>query len=154
MTERSERGQDHFTLRLRVRARAANMPPMIRSRSSRSLIALITALLLLACQVAFAAEACASSMRGMSESMAAMPCHDAEGEHGSPVDQAPATSGCQAGKAVADPVKTPVFALADLPAMRVTYLERVVSSSAARTVPAHVVCSSPPLTILHCRLLN
>ena len=129
------------------------MPTMIRNRASRSLIALVTALMLLACQVAFAAAACANGVRE-SESTAAMPCHHEEGDRGSPVDTAPAAGGCQAGKAVAEPAKVPVFALADLPAVVVTYLEPVALDAAARTHHAHFVSSSPPLPILHCRLLN
>ena len=127
---------------------------MIRSRSSRSLVALVTAVMLLACQIAFAAEACAHSLRSVSDSAAAMPCHDAESDRGSPVDTAPAASVCQASKAVPDNVKVPVFALADLPAVSVTYIKPLAFIVAARALPAHVVCSSPPLSILHCRLLN
>ena len=124
-------------------------------RSSRSIVALLTAVLLLACQVAFAAQACANGARGSAESTAAMPCHDAEGDHGSPRDAAPpAASVCQTNNAVADTVKVPVFALADLPAVAVTYREPVPSAAVARARPPHVVCSSPPLNILHCRLLN
>jgi hypothetical protein len=139
---------------LLARARAATMRPMIRHRASRSLIALVTALLLLACQVAFAAEACANSIGRTSENTAAMPCHDAADERGSPAGQAPAVSGCEASKAVADPVKVPVFALADLRAVLVTYLQPIAVAAVTRALAPQAVCSSPPLTILHCRLLN
>ena len=131
------------------------MRVMLLARSSRSLVALVTAVLLLLCQTAFAAQACAHSLSSSSTALSA-PCHG-EGEDisaGSPLTPA-SVSVCESAKAVSDSTKVLVYALADLPAVPVAYSEaatQVRSLDAPRIV--HAVCHSPPLNILHCRLLN
>jgi hypothetical protein len=129
---------------------------MLRTRSTRSLVALITALLLLICQTAFATQACAHSFAPAPADSMSAPCHETSAESGTPEKQAPAAStGCAVANALTDVAKVPVFALSDLPAVLVTYLPLPAplrSTRALQTVQA--VCYSPPLSILHCRFLN
>jgi hypothetical protein len=132
------------------------MRPMVLTRSSRSVVALVTAVLLLLCQTAFAAQACAHSFAPAIADAASAPCHETPSDAGMPAKQAPAVAtGCEAAKAVADPAKLTVFAVTDLPAVLLTYYESAaptIASVAPQT--AQAVCYSPPLSILHCRLLN
>jgi hypothetical protein len=132
------------------------MRGMIRSRSSRSLVALITALLLLMCQTAFAAQACAHSFAPAPADSMSAPCHETATDSSVPEEQAPAISpSCAVANGLPDAAKVPVIALFDLPAVAVTYLKRPApprSTRALQTVQA--VCYSPPLSILHCRFLN
>src|SRR5687767_1713469 len=129
---------------------------MVLTRRSRSLVASITAVVLLLCQAAFAAQACAHPLAAAStESSAAAPCHDAPAESPTPATQLPTPTVCATATALPDAAKVPVFALADLPAVAVGY-ETVETPARAglgqQTVQA--VCYSPPLSILHCRFLN
>ena len=122
------------------------------SRGSRALVAWLAAVLLVMCQTAFAAQACASDLARSSTTSAAAPCHEAaEADSSVPLRGA---SACEATKAVADPAKIPVFGISDMPAVIVAIYEPTaqVTSLAPRHVQA--VCYSPPLTILHCRFLN
>jgi hypothetical protein len=132
------------------------MRAMIRTRASRSLVALITALLLMVCQTAFAAQACAHNFAPAEVDVTTPPCHGALDNSGSPAKQAPAaTSGCEVANALTDAAKVPVFALSDLQTVVVTYLDLPAprhTSHPIRNVQA--VCHSPPLSILHCRFLN
>ena len=129
---------------------------MVLTRSSRSLVALVTAILLLLCQTAFAAQACAHSLAPATTDTASAPCHEMPSNTGTPAKQAPAVaSACDVAKAVADPTKLTVFAVTDLPAILLTYYygaAPAMASLAPQT--AQAVCYSPPLSILHCRLLN
>ena len=121
-------------------------------RRQRVLTAWLAALLLVMCQTAFAAQACASDLARSSTTSAAAPCHEAaEADSSVPLRGAGA---CEATKAVADPAKIPVFGISDMPAVIVAIYEPAarVTSLAPRHVQA--VCYSPPLTILHCRFLN
>ena len=126
-----------------------NMRAMLFTRRSRSVVAVVTAVLLLLCQTAFAARVCMLVPDTASAATAA-PCHGA-----AEPEQAPAPSVCDAGKATADPVQIQVPALADLPAVRIVYADAAESVVAnGPTGPVHADCHSPPLTLLHCRLLN
>jgi hypothetical protein len=132
------------------------MRVMRLTRSSRSTVALLTAILLLLCQTAFAANACAHG--GVAASIEAMsaPCHTPENGGSAPMHDAPdASGGCAVSQALADPAKIPVLAATDLPAVVVAYPLAADAAVHARA-PARVaaVCASPPLTILHCRFLN
>lgn len=141
--------------RLRRPGNGAKMRAMSLARSSRSVIALVTAFLLLLCQTAFAAQACAQTIMATGASSASAPCHESSGaDHGAPAGSA-AVSGCEAGKAVGDGAKVQIIALADLPAVTVNYPDttpRRALTEVAQVV--HSVCHSPPLSILHCRLRN
>ena len=86
-----------------------------------------------------------------------MPCHDAgDVEPMTPAQHAPtAASGCETGKALADTAKVPVPNLMDFPVALVSFGEpRVPALSAGAPVIVQAVCTSPPLRILQCRLLN
>ena len=121
-------------------------------RKARVLVAWLAAVVLVLCQTAYAAQACAADFMHGSATTAAAPCHDtADADSGVPPR---AASACEATKAVADPVKPPVFGISDLPPVDVaTYAP---AAGVTSLVPRHVqaVCYSPPLTILHCRFLN
>ena len=132
------------------------MRGMIRPRSSRSLVALVTAMLLLMCQTAFAAQACTHVFTSAAADAISAPCHETPSESASPERQAPAAStSCEVAKVLPDGSKLPVFALSDLDSVAVAYLDAppaLRTSRALQTVQA--VCHSPPLSILHCRFLN
>jgi hypothetical protein len=121
------------------------------SRSTRSLVALFTAALLLLCHGASAAQACVAlfAPAGVEHSV---PCHGVEGNEAPSMPSA--VSMCDASAAVADPVKAPPFSIADLPLLTVLAVSHVSAplGSIADT-GVHAVCSSPPLTILHCRFV-
>ena len=125
---------------------------MSLARSSRSVIALATALLLFLCQTAFALQACAHFVDAASSTSAGPPCHETANAAHTGV---PLSAGACDTKAVGDYAKVTVWTLADLPAIPVTYSETdaPVASTGAPPV-VHAVCYSPPLSILHCRLLN
>jgi hypothetical protein len=129
---------------------------MIRTRTSRSLVALITAVLLLMCQTAFAAQACAHAFVAAAADVMSAPCHESSGDSGSAEKDAPAApTTCEVANALPDAGKLPVFALRDLPAVVVTYLRLADPQPAALALHSvQAVCHSPPLAILHCRFLN
>jgi hypothetical protein len=137
------------------RTAAAIIDPMRLSRSSRSAVAICAAVLLLLCQVAFAAQACAHDFASAAPAMAA-PCHEAMGDAGGASDSPGAASICEAAKAVADTSKLPIADITDFPALTVAQVgiltPRWSTSSPRPTTTA--VCHSPPLTLLHCRFLN
>jgi hypothetical protein len=129
------------------------MRGMVLTRSSRSFVALVTAILLLLCQTAFAAQACAQTVTPVQPVGIAAPCHE------SPSDNAgkriPVSTSCEAANALPDSAKMPVLAVTELPTILVAYEPAAVSGTpwhGAQRVEA--VCHSPPLSILHCRLLN
>jgi hypothetical protein len=129
---------------------------MVRNRSTRSLVAFITALLLLMCQTAFATQACAHYVAPAAADTMSEPCHETSAESGTPEKHAPAASTtCAVANAVPDAAKVPVIALFDLPAVAVTYLELAAPARSTRELQTvQAVCYSPPLSILHCRFLN
>jgi hypothetical protein len=130
---------------------------MIRTRSSRSLVALITALLLLMCQTAFAMRACAHTFVPATADTMSAPCHETSEGSSAPEKQAPAASAsCEVANALPDAAaKVPVVAIGDLPAVAVTYLQLPAPPRSARALQTvQAVCYSPPLSILHCRFLN
>jgi hypothetical protein len=124
------------------------------SGSHRTIVALITAALLLLCQTAFATQACAHSV-SVAAAGSAAPCHDTASESRTPAQEPAATSGCEVSKAVAGAVKVPVFSVDASPMFALVYYAPTavrLSTSERSTVAA--VCSSPHLTLLHCRFLK
>ena|SRR5687767_2048354 len=125
---------------------------MVLSRVSRSFVASLTALLLLLCQTAFAAQACAHNIAPAQTEGIVAPCHEASDAHtGKPH---PPAVGCEATKALPDAAKVPFLALADLPTMLVAYEQASTRRTRPRIQYVQAVCHSPPLSTLHCRLLN
>jgi hypothetical protein len=130
---------------------------MVRTRSSRSLVALITALLLLMCQSAFAMQACVHTFVPATVDTISAPCHETSEAPSAPEKQpAAASASCEVANALPDAAaKVPVFALSDLAAVPVTYLQLPAPPRSARALQTvQAVCYSPPLSILHCRFLN
>jgi hypothetical protein len=127
---------------------------MSLKRSTRSPLALITALLLLLCQTAFAAQACARSFANAQGD--APPACDESAGHAQDHRKSSSTAAdvCPSGKAIGAAAKVEVHSLTELPAITVSYSDAiaVVTASATPAVPAF--CHSPPLTVLHCRFLN
>ena len=114
----------------------------------RRLIAVLTAVLLLLCQTSALAQLCATAAGAESAPAAApAPCH---GDSGS---QPAAASACEASQALAENAKVPVF---DFPAPVLVIALRDIARTPQTDIHAavHAVCSSPPLTVLHCRFLN
>ena len=115
----------------------------------RRLIALLTAVLLLLCQTSALAQFCATAAGAESAAAAApAPCHD---DHSG--SQPAAVSVCEASQALAENAKVPVF---DFPAPVLVIALRDIARAPQTDIHAavHAVCSSPPLTVLHCRFLN
>ncbi|MGE5524507.1 MAG: hypothetical protein ACM3SS_12400, partial [Rhodospirillaceae bacterium] len=115
----------------------------------------LTTLLMLLCQTAFAVTHPQPSSRGEPVADTA-PCHGAA--HGVDADSgAPARSSvCEAAQAVFENLKPPILGVTDLPALllpaaAILLQPRVVSLAIPET---HNACSSPPLILVHCRLLN
>jgi hypothetical protein len=125
------------------------------TRSSRALVALVTAVLLLLCQTAFAAQACAHIFSGGNSSGASAPCHEGAGNADNAPQTPAAVSVCEAAKAVGQSVEVPLIAVTDLPSLPMAPYEAIPPR---QTSPfphtAFAVCNSPPLSLLHCRLLN
>ena len=109
--------------------------------------------MLLLCQTAFAAQACAHNVTPPQAEGIVAPCHESAG--GDTGKQVPASATCDAATALADVAKVPVLAVTDLPAIPVDYVETAVPGTPSRGAQrVQAVCYSPPLSILHCRLLN
>ena len=131
------------------------MRAMRLPKSVRRAVALITAALLLLCQVAFAAQACANGIGSVGSAPAAQaPCHGVGAEDASGVPAA--TPSCEASNALADSAKLPIFDVTDWPAVAIARLIEPYPLANLASAPQAVnaVCHSPPLSILHCRLLN
>jgi hypothetical protein len=131
------------------------MTVMLLTRKSRSIVALLTAALLLLCQTAFAVQACAHQLASAKSPSTSPPCHADAGEAGSTAPNPSATTACDLGKAVADPAKVAVYAITDLPPIATAEDQghrETLRSRSGQHVQA--VCFSPPLILLHCRFLN
>jgi hypothetical protein len=130
------------------------MRGMRLSRPHRSAVSLVTAVLLLLCQAAFAAQACSAGFVAKQNTDIA-PCHETIPNSSNVPDNPAAVSVCEASKAVAESAKHSMLAVTDLPALPVAYADFVPFAPKARPVQTiAVVCHSPPLTALHCRYLN
>src|SRR5689334_20420143 len=90
---------------------------MMLGRSNRRMIATVTALLLLLCQAAFAAEICAQQVAARAD--APVPsCHHAGDHEGSSVPPAEAPGGgCEAPALTGHAVDLPIPAVTALPAL-------------------------------------
>ena len=112
-------------------------------------------MLLLLCQAAVAAQACAHGFVSDGPATAA-PCHEAKNETGSTGGTPAAVSVCDAPAAAADASKLPIFDITDFPVLAVGRVD-IAPSLRWNSVGLHAVdavCHSPPLTLLYCRLLN
>ena len=130
------------------------MRPMRLTRTKRGTLAFITAILLLWCQSLYAIQACAELVVSSTAAAAAAPCHHepSDAGHG---DHGRTNAGeCDIAKAFAQEVKLPVLAIADLAATPVPV--RVFADRRGTTPcgPPNALGHSPPLNLLHCRLLN
>ncbi len=125
-------------------------------RSSKSVIALLTAVLLLVCQTAFNAQAWGTSPATSAGPAAAVPCHGVPEDTVDLESPTPATvaAGCEASKAVGDAVKIPTLAAAYVLPVAIVYDTAGPRRFLAARSTLQFVCSSPPLTLLHCRFLN
>ena len=127
---------------------------MSNRQSKRRTTAVLTAVLLLFCQVAFAAQACASHLTAAVEAAVA-PCHHAAESDGSTPPTGAARSGCEAPALASEGVNLPVTLAAALPAPPHNILVPFAAQTwHPPTLAGLTHCHSPPLTILHCRLLN
>ena len=133
---------------------------MVGYKRTRRGLALLTAVLVFMCQTAAAAAACSHSFAA-AEDVGSAPCHhsmDAAGDAiaGETAPAVPAaSSNCGAATALSQQVELPIFALTDLPPLALVLFQQPTNKVAS--VATHVSanpCSSPPLTLLHCRFLN
>src|SRR5262249_1486478 len=114
------------------------------------LTALIAALLLALCQLAFAAQACAHALAAQ-DPAAVTPCHEMDGTPATPK----ATTICDAPTAAGADISYPVYAPTDLPLLSTVALPPDPVAHRLLYGPVHVgACHSPPLTVLHCRFRN
>lgn len=125
------------------------------SRSSRSIVALLTAAFLLLCQTAMAANACFMSSAQPDKALESitMPCHTAAADS-APAQQPAASSSCDAAQALSKTPDVSAFPPAALPPLLVAiYDPALVLRSFSGVHGAAAVCSSPAFTVLHCRFL-
>jgi hypothetical protein len=123
-------------------------------RTARAVVAVITAILLSACQTAFAVHACAD---GTPSSLGASPtpCHDIGLDETGPAQKTAANTDCGAPLAVAEAAHVPTFGITDLPVVAIVrYATAVAAITSPPAETTQAVCSSPPLSVLHCRFLN
>jgi hypothetical protein len=125
-----------------------------RTRSSKRAIAVLAAMVLMLCQAAFIAQACAKI--GAAGEVAVSPCH-ATGDTNVP---APAGDhvrpGCEAPALTAEAVSVPfgagIFFVAVSISLQPFHISDGAPSIGLRGQKTH--CRPPPFTILHCRFLN
>ena len=140
--------------------RSGNIAAVKLSRHRQRGVALLTAVLLLLCQTAFAAAACAHTAAVLASvgEAGALPCHENIAEAATS-DSAPnaasAQSACDAPKAVSQLAAFPIIAIGDMPSLLLPKsVLHVVAVHQAAPVHDASPCSSPPFTVLHCRFLN
>lgn len=128
------------------------MRGMRLSRSSKSVVALLTGALLLLCQTVLAARGCQAEVAHAGVAAGALPCHIAAAGGDVP-DGSPPTP-CDSAKAVGDTFKPAFAAAADLPVLSIPAHEpqRTFQSFLPRLALA-TSGAPPPLRLLHCRLL-
>jgi len=124
-------------------------------RSSRSAIALLTALLFLLCQTAVAAQARLDAVAGDRNGLHdAAPCHESTGSAEAPLAPVAISSCCDAPAAVTGDFKPAVVALSDLPVLTVAVQDIPLAPPLLIGPDTRAVCYSPPsLNLLHCRFL-
>ena len=113
-----------------------------------------TAVLLLLCQTTVLAQVCMTTptQEGPAASTT-MPCHGPADGANLPSQLPAAPSVCDASQAIPETANVPVFALAALPVLIIAARDVVTREGSGITQPAYTVCSSRPLTVLHCRYL-
>ena len=124
------------------------------TRIQRSSLALVTAILLLWCQSLYAMQACAALAGAAKAAAAAAPCHHDASDGSHDEHGRTAATGCEIAKAFAKELKLPVLDSGALVALPVC--SRPAGACAPPFIHGDVraVSHSPPLTLLHCRLLN
>jgi hypothetical protein len=125
---------------------------MLTRRSEKQTVALIAALLLLLCQVGFAAQACARYATAGADATAS--CHDAAADDGSTEPATVARSSCEAPALAAEGVSFPVVAVTAFAPNAIAPALAVAPPPRQRGEVAATPCHPPPLTVLHCRFLN
>ena len=124
-------------------------------RAIRRIVAIVTGVVLLSCQTVALARACTTdSVRDGTPVAAAMPCHEAVEDADTRSHPPAAPSVCDASNALPQTDKAPAFALPDIPVLVVAAHDAMPPLQYGLPPAVHVVCSSPPLTVLHCRFLN
>jgi hypothetical protein len=132
------------------------MRAMRLSRSSRSVIALVTAVLLLLCQTAFAAQACGHGFVSDNASAVSAPCYEAMDDSQSVPKDPAALSDCDAPKAIAEAVKVQVLSITDFPALQLARYEPApvrlawLAPHAVHATQRTVLAAGPPKSILFC----
>jgi hypothetical protein len=129
------------------------MPAMLLSRRVTSFVAVLAGALVLLCQTAAAAQACALAPAAADEIVLAETCHDAVPQPGSAAGHAQHGS-CPAHSASATFAKLDIPQAADLPGLDVQsgWLLAPVRNGLSSIALARA--EPPPLTILHCCLRN
>ena len=122
------------------------------TRTSRRMIAVLTAMLLLLCQAALAARACANYLAPAAK--AAASCHDGMGK-ADPAAPLPETMPACAPALSAEGPSLSIVAVTALPALLLAAPAPATPNARERDTPArHARGRPPPLTVLHCRFLN
>ena len=123
-------------------------------RAMRRLVSVSTAVLLLLCQTTVLAQVCMTTpTQDRPAAGTTMPCHGSA-DSANLLSQLPAApSVCDASQTIPETANAPVFALAALPVLIIAARDVVTREGSGITQPAYTVCSSPPLTVLHCRYL-
>jgi len=121
------------------------------TRTNRRGLALLTAVLLLWCQASYALHAQAPG--AAQAAAAAAPC-DHGGTAGDSGQGRKSAGDCEVANAFVQEVRLPVLAPGEVPTAAAAPLTHCVSPGPqTATAGMHRSCRSPPLTLLHCRLL-
>ena len=129
---------------------------MTLSRSSRSVVAVLAAIVMLLCQAAALAQACVTNQVERSDvTVAVSPCHGASEADSTSGHQPAVPSTCEASQALAQADSVTIYPPADLAPLVVVAVDTASAARGFRSQQQalHNVCSSPPLAILHCRFL-
>lgn len=126
---------------------------MRRSRTPRQLIVGIAITLMVFCQGAALASACAPAPSAGSN-VAAPPCHDEYAPEQSNADKDGCTSQCQASLTSPEPSKFDSGMAITLPLQSAYTVTAAGVYCAARYEPPLQHATAPPLPIVLCRLLN
>ena len=123
-------------------------------RAAKRTVGVVTALLLLLCQTTALAEICLTTpVQDDAAARATMPCHGSADDANVLSHLPAAPSVCDASQAIAETANVPVLELPAVPILIIAARDVVTRFDTGITRPAHAVCSSPPLTVLHCRFL-
>jgi hypothetical protein len=130
------------------------MPAMLLSRRMTRFVAVLAGALVLLCQTAAAAQACALAPAAADEIVLAETCHDAVPSSGNAAGHAQHEN-CPAHNASASFAKLDIPQAADLPGLEVQsgWLWAPVRNGLS-SIALLARAEPPPLTILHCCLRN